>query len=64
MNDEIGKTQNIRLVDVFILAPFMIYFGLKAKGISKTEKSIMVLAGIGTALYNGNNYLKQKEITQ
>jgi len=61
MNDEIGKTQSIRLADVFLLAPFMIYFGLKAKGVSKTEKSIMIVAGVGTALYNLNNYLKQKE---
>jgi hypothetical protein len=61
MNNEIGKTQNIRLADVFLLAPFMIYFGLKARGVSKTEKSIMIVAGVGTAIYNLNNYLKQKE---
>jgi len=62
MADEISKTQNIRLVDIFILAPFMIYFGLKAKGVSKTEKALMLVSGIGTALYNGNNYLKQKSL--
>jgi len=61
MNNEIGKTQSIRLADIFLLAPFMIYFGLKAKGVSKTEKSIMIVAGVGTALYNLNNYLKQRE---
>lgn len=55
------KTQTIRLMDVFLLAPFMIWFGLKAKGISETAKYIMVLSGIATAIFNGVNYLEEEK---
>ena len=56
----IAKTQEVRLIDVFILSPFMIWFGIKAKGIPQVAKTGMVISGILTGLYNGRNYLKIK----
>jgi hypothetical protein len=57
-----NKTQIIRLIDVFFIAPFMIYFGLKAENIPELNKDLMVGLGVLTALYNGNNYLKNREV--
>ncbi len=53
------KTQYIRLADVFLIGPLMIYFS-QAKDYSDISKGAMLAFGIGTILYNGYNYL-QKE---
>jgi len=53
------KAQPIRLVDVFLLGPFMMWAGAK---MVKTEGQLagwaMLLSGVGTILYNGKNYLE------
>ena len=59
---EISKSQNIRLIDVFVIAPFLFYVGYKAKGISKIERyGVYVISG-ATLIYNLKNYLSNKEI--
>jgi len=50
------KSQLVRLVDVLLLGPFMIWFGI-AKSPGKFPRSLMVTAGITTVLYNLQNYL-------
>ena len=60
--EEFKKTQNIRLVDVFALGPFMIWFGFKAKNINDSARLIMILSGVATIVYNGINYIKNKEL--
>ena len=57
---ELSKSQNIRLIDVFIIAPFLIYVGNKAKGISSFERNMIYVIGAATLIYNGKNYLKNK----
>jgi len=52
------KAQGIRLLDVYALGPFMIYFGVKAKKMPPWARAAMVMAGIGTVAYNLENYLK------
>lgn len=52
-----GKSQTVRLIDVFVLAPFMFYFGYKAKGVSEIERYLMYGMGVATLIYNANNYL-------
>lgn len=52
------KTQGIRLMDVFLLGPFMVWFGASAKSMPVWARTTMVLAGIGTSVYNGVNYLR------
>ena len=55
------KTQEIRLMDIFLLAPFMVYFGITATGVPQWTKFTMVVAGILTAIYNGRNYLRKRK---
>ena len=58
---EVSKSQAIRLVDVFLIAPFLAYVAYKAKGLSKTEQvALYGLAG-ATLFYNLRNYLDTKE---
>ena len=58
---EVSKSQTIRLVDVFFIAPFLLYVGYKATGISNTEKMVLILIALATLYYNGKNYLETKK---
>lgn len=58
---EFSKSQNIRLLDVFFIGPFMIYIGYKAKGLTNLERYMMYGLGIATIYYNGRNYLKSRD---
>ena len=58
---EYQKSQAVRLYDVFLLAPFLIYVGYKAKGLQNWERYGIYLIGVSTLLYNGRNYLKNKK---
>jgi len=52
-----GKTQQIRLLDVFAVGPFMVWFGSAAKG-PEWAKVAMIVLGALTITYNGANYLR------
>lgn len=52
--------QLIRLCDVFLIGPYLIYLVYKGK-ISKTDKYILFALGTSTILYNGINFLRQKK---
>jgi hypothetical protein len=58
---EYQKSQAVRLYDVFLLAPFLLYVGYKAKGITQLQRYGVYFIGITTILYNGRNYLKNKQ---
>lgn len=58
---EFNKSQNIRLIDMFLLGPFMIWAGTNME--SKVAGKIMVASGIATILYNGKNYYLNKDIS-
>ena len=58
---EYGKSQTVRLYDVFLLGPFLAYIGYKAKGIEDWERAAVYIIAAGTTLYNGRNYLKNKQ---
>jgi len=51
------KAQWIRLADVFLIGPMMVYFGVKAEKVPATLRLAMIAAGAGTVIYNGRNYL-------
>lgn len=57
---EISKSQPIRLMDVFLLGPFMIWFGIVATEIEFMFRVGMVASGALTIIYNGLNYLINK----
>jgi len=60
---EVSKSQTIRLVDVFVIAPFLAYVAFKAKGISKGERLALYGLSIATAFYNGRNFLETRQGT-
>lgn len=56
--EEITKSQIIRLYDVFFIGPFILYSSTKIN--DKKIKNILILIGLGTIIYNANNYLRNK----
>ena len=60
MQQELSKSQNIRLIDIFFIAPFLIYVSAKAKGLTPLERNGLLIIGIATLIYNGKNYLINK----
>lgn len=56
------KTQNVRLFDVLVLGPFMVWAGYKARGIPGWARAGIVAAGVGTIVYNGKNYLEAQAV--
>ena len=58
MHKELPGTQLIRLVDIFVLGPVLIYAGRAQKELSQNARTFLVLSGIGTILFNGWNYLR------
>jgi hypothetical protein len=58
---EISKSQTIRLIDVFWIGPLMVYAGSQKK-FSPLVNSSLIVFGIATILYNGKNYLLNREI--
>lgn len=54
------KSQYVRLLDVFVIGPVLIYAGT-FKALPKYLRVFLIVVGILTILYNANNYLKNKE---
>lgn len=59
LTGEIQKSQFVRLIDVFVIAPYLIHLS-KNKNLDKTNKNILIGLGLATLVYNGANYLKNK----
>lgn len=57
---EVQKSQEVRLVDVFVLGPFMIGMALMSRP-SPLLRVILGAAGVGTILYNLRNYQLNRE---
>ena len=51
------KSQSVRLLDVFLLGPFMIAAGVAAGKLPTWMRIGLVAGGVGTFAYNLNNYL-------
>ena len=60
---EVSKSQGVRLLDVFFIAPFLVFIGLKAKGLSKSELLVLYAIAGGTLFYNAKNYLETKKLS-
>lgn len=56
---EVQKSQAIRLADVFLIAPYLIYLSAKDK-MNRLDRNILITLGVATLVYNGMNYLKNK----
>jgi hypothetical protein len=51
------KAQGVRLLDVFLLGPLMIYVARRYR-LHEPERTLLLWTGIGTILYNGFNYMQ------
>jgi len=51
------NVQLVRLADVFLIGPFLIYAGTR-KELLQNIRFGLIAVGIGTIVYNGYNYLK------
>lgn len=56
--DKHGKTQEIRLADVFAIGPLMVWGGMKLRDEYPMQGGALALLGVATVLYNGRNYLR------
>ena len=56
---ELSKSQKIRLIDVFIIAPICVYAG-SYKSLPNWLRLSLITIGLATAYYNGKNYLINK----
>jgi len=52
--------QDVRLIDIFVIAPFLIYVGSN-KTLSNPIRFGLWAIGIATFMYNADNYLKHEE---
>lgn len=52
--------QPVRILDVFYVAPVILYAGIKGK-FNPFVKYSLIAIGVGTLVYNGVNYLKNNE---
>ena len=54
------KSQFVRLIDVFVIGPMLIYAGT-FKTLPLYLRLFLVIVGILTITYNGNNYLRNEQ---
>lgn len=54
------QTQVIRLVDVFLIGPVLIYAST-FKSLPNYLRAVLFFIGLATIIYNGNNYLKNRK---
>lgn len=56
-----GKSQWVRLLDVFVLGPFMIWYALLTAGeqdLPAGAALVLFISGVLTIVYNGFNWLQ------
>lgn len=57
---EIKKSQEIRILDVLFIGPFLLYLGWKGR-VTGVDRIVLFGLGGATILYNLNNYLRNKD---
>ena len=62
---ECQKSQNIRLIDVFVIAPILVYGGIQYRKVLPNWLSIsLVVIGGATFYYNAKNYIETKNLNK
>jgi hypothetical protein len=57
---DLPGTQLIRLVDVFLLGPAMIYAAAKVKRHSESIALLLFVSGLSTVAFNGINFMRRR----
>lgn len=52
-----GKTQTVRVVDVLLLAPFLVWAGATGGELPRGARFALIAAGAATAVFNGLNWV-------
>lgn len=52
------KSQEVRLVDVLVLGPFLIWASQQRR-LTPATQSLLLISGVATVLYNARNYLRK-----
>lgn len=52
------EAQNARLVDIFMVGPLMLYYGLRPSEIHPAARLASTLLGFGTIVFNSRNWIK------
>lgn len=58
--NETAKAQGVRLADVYLIGPLMIWGGARAIPANPIPGVLLTLFGLGTIVYNGVNYRQVK----
>lgn len=53
------KSQAVRLVDVFVLGPYLLYVSTRP-GLSAFDRTALAISGVLTIAYNADNYLRAR----
>lgn len=56
--DTMNIVQHVRLVDVFLLGPFLLYVSGRP-GLSATVRMILVITALTTIIFNGVRFLQE-----
>jgi hypothetical protein len=54
------SVQQVRLIDVFVIAPFCLYVA-SYKTLPTAVRAGLVVLGVSTAIYNWNNYVLNRK---
>ena len=54
---EVQKSQSVRLLDVLVLGPALLWIATRGRQLSGVERLVVGAIGAGTILYNLRNYL-------
>ena len=57
---EIGKTQQVRLLDVFFIGPLMIWVAGKASGVPQWATITLAVLGVLTIGYNAHHFIREE----
>ena len=60
--DDPGKTQGVRLADVFFIGPLMIWGGLELAERYPVGGGVLAVLGVATIGYNARNYLRLRPV--
>jgi hypothetical protein len=55
------KAQGVRLADVFIIGPLMVWGGIAAGRQNSLAGTALALLGVGTIAYNARNYQRVRK---
>jgi len=55
--DDVVKTQRVRVLDVFLIGPLMVWGGTKLRDEYPVAGALLAAFGVSTVVYNAKNYL-------